>query len=126
MKTLQERLIAAAEWHAAQNDYFQDGTLLADAAKRIAELEDSFRWVPTSERMPEPQVSVFVRQSDGKVGVCAWWGDDYKFDVTHWMPLPAPPLPFNAIYRDKTCSITSPSQPSKRHYSTPAVRWQLR
>ena len=96
MKTLQERLMAAAEWRAAQNDYFQDGTLLADAAKRIAELEDSFRWVPTSERMPEPQVSVFVRQSDGKVGVCAWWGDDYKFDVTHWMPLPAPPLPFNA------------------------------
>lgn len=96
MKTLQERLIAAAEWHAAQSDYFQDGTLLADAAKRIAELEDGFRWVPTSERMPEPQVNVFVRQSDGKVGVCAWWGDDYKFDVTHWMPLPAPPLPFNA------------------------------
>ncbi len=97
MKTLQERLMAAAEWRAAQNDYFQVGTLLADAAKRIAQLEDSSRWVPTSERMPEPQVNVFVRQIDGKVGVCAWWGDDYKFDVTHCMPLPDPPLPFNAV-----------------------------
>lgn len=88
MKNIQDRLRAAAEWHTAQNDYFIDGSLLVDAAKKIDELEDRHRWIPINERMPEPQVNVFVREANGRVGVCPWLGDDYKFDVTHWMPLP--------------------------------------
>ncbi len=91
MTTLQNSLRLAGAWHAAQNDYFQDGKLLTEAAKKIDELENNFRWIPTSEKMPEPQINVIVRQKDGKVGVCPWWGDGYIFDVTHWMPMPLAP-----------------------------------
>ena len=94
MSYLTERLKAAAMWHKSQNDHFQDSELLADAAKKIADLESAYRWIPTSEQMPEPQVNVFTRQANGQVGVVAWWGKDYSFHVTHWMPLPDPPANF--------------------------------
>lgn len=88
MKTLQERLVSAYEWHAPRNEPLSNAYLLQEAAQRIDELESTFRWIPISEQMPEPQVNVFVRQTNGQVGVCAWWGSDYKFDITHWMSLP--------------------------------------
>ena len=75
---------------------------------RIAELEAMQRWISVDERLPEPLVSVLV------------WTDDSSFDnsdnfdlgfhqkdhgwllamewehgdptVTHWMPLPPPPI----------------------------------
>ena len=60
-------------------------------------------WVKCSERMPESGVAVltynswskkmeceFLRYSDDKR--IAWWSTTQESgDVTHWMPLPAPP-----------------------------------
>lgn len=58
-------------------------------------------WIPVSERLPEPQEWCLITE-DGDVqmaqwgGGDVWWSDDsalaYPYhEVTHWMPLPAPP-----------------------------------
>ena len=91
MKTLQEKLRLSGQWHSVQNDYFQDGALMVEAAERIDALENLFRWVPIEERNPEPQVNVFASDTNGHVSVCSWWGGDYKFDMTHWMEIPKVP-----------------------------------
>jgi len=79
---------------------------------RIAELEAERRWIPVSERLPDPNYEdlVFVRTVDdlddpriygvgygsyymGKDNIPAWSldFDAYGNIVTHWMPIPEPP-----------------------------------
>jgi hypothetical protein len=74
---------------------------LDKANARIAELEAAQRWVPVSERLPEPYTRVLACIKSGYMEV------DYRFaepiievgiadfysleNVTHWMPLPEPP-----------------------------------
>jgi hypothetical protein len=74
---------------------------------KIAELEAAQRWIPVSEQMPEYNETVWgffvsaqgttrraevthVDSSDSD-----WESEGYKlgnnWDITHWMPLPAPP-----------------------------------
>lgn len=60
------------------------------------------RWIPVTERMPEPFQPVIVCRKNGKgkyvVGqgfkdvIDCWrtWGSRVK-NVTHWMPMPEPP-----------------------------------
>lgn len=71
------------------------------AESRIAELEAAQRWIPVSERLPEPYTRVLACIKSGYMEV------DYRFaepiievgiadfysleNVTHWMPLPQPP-----------------------------------
>ena len=68
--------------------------------KRIAELEAAQRWVSVGERLPEVGQWVLVR-IDAETLVFEFMGrgwrneDEYIFavsDVTHWMPLPPPPV----------------------------------
>ena len=60
------------------------------------------RWIPVTERLPEPWVVVIVSTDDddeadvGCVDALKQWrnphtGDMAVSSVTHWMPLPAPP-----------------------------------
>lgn len=68
---------------------------------RIAELEQQQRWIPASERLPEPDKRVAV--CNGQRIAVGWWTTDDEFDfecwddmwdggrATHWMPLPNPP-----------------------------------
>ncbi|HVJ15820.1 MAG TPA: DUF551 domain-containing protein [Polyangiaceae bacterium] len=59
------------------------------------------RWIAVKERLPEPQVWVWVAQFGEFCEEAVWTGErwmDYDgtaHDVTHWMPLPAPPEPTN-------------------------------
>ena len=55
------------------------------------------RWIPVSERMPEPRIDVWCNSDMGQmVGyydeyVETWYGRDYfELIVTAWMPLPEP------------------------------------
>ena len=67
---------------------------------RIAELEAAQRWIPVSERLPEPYEKVIALAKDcmnvgwvlpedlREVGKGAF---ARLYNVTHWMPLPAAP-----------------------------------
>ena len=81
------------------------------AADEIERLRNERRWVPVAERLPDIDANVLAAFSeDGKTRVCEvlfadfsdedepprpeWCGDYGRIaheNVTHWMPLPAPP-----------------------------------
>ena len=77
-----------------------DACILAVAALRE---QEERRWIPVTERLPEdPLQTVLV--TNGKetcvavysvvydeFGVMCGRGQDKRFGVTHWMPLPEPP-----------------------------------
>ena len=71
---------------------------------RIAELEEKQRWIPVSERLPDnwkPVMTIDVSEST-RVPVPAFYDPEtslwsthlpnYDLWVTHWMPLPEPPI----------------------------------
>ena len=61
-----------------------------------SELTPATDWVKCSERMPELDVPVLVVNQNGiDLGVIYdgddWFLADAEREITHWMPLPAPP-----------------------------------
>ena len=59
--------------------------------------QPELRWIPVSERMPEPRIDVWCNSDMGQmVGYYdeyaeTWYGRDYlELIVTAWMPLPEP------------------------------------
>ena len=55
------------------------------------------RWIPCSERLPEPRIDVWCNSDMGQMvgyyeeNVETWYGRDYlELMVTAWMPLPKP------------------------------------
>lgn len=63
----------------------------------IKALEQEPRWIPVSERMPEPRIDVWCNSDMGQmVGYYdeyaeTWYSRDYlELIVTAWMPLPEP------------------------------------
>lgn len=82
---------------------------LAKLEAEVMALRDVVCWIPVTERLPEIDKLVLVCFSNNKVfighrlswanhGVYAWdvftshgtWTENQN-DITHWMPLPAPP-----------------------------------
>ena len=58
------------------------------------------RWIPVSERLPEPYQPVLAWNASPPVPYVCWWCPVDKWnnrsghggpDPTHWMPLPEPP-----------------------------------
>lgn len=66
--------------------------------QRFPSAQQEQRWIPCSERMPDPFVEVLVSDVDGDVRIAyfenlfsAWWSDRYgRIEVLAWMPLPEP------------------------------------
>ena len=68
---------------------------------RIAELEAAQRWIPISERLPEPYTRVLACIKSGYMEVDYMYSEpivdvgsaDFNSldNVSHWMPLPQPP-----------------------------------
>ncbi|HYF57342.1 MAG TPA: DUF551 domain-containing protein, partial [Burkholderiaceae bacterium] len=72
-------------------------------ARAAVEADRARQWISCAERMPEPEVEVLV-YGTGTIGtqIGQWFRgrwDDHGWNVeddgtvTHWMPLPAPPVP---------------------------------
>lgn len=60
------------------------------------------QWIPVCERLPEDGQTVLTIDSEGEMNVCFYeceWEGIFQmcgglvkiFNITHWMPLPAPP-----------------------------------
>ena len=67
---------------------------IIDAADEYAESMKP-RWIPVTERLPEPRIDVWCNSDLGQMtgyyeeNVEAWYGRDYlELMVTAWMPLP--------------------------------------
>ena len=73
----------------------------------IAELEAAHRWIPVSERLPEDRVTIlaafnnreiltakYYKYYEGFGSVENYWRIEcwHSGNVTHWMPLPEPPI----------------------------------
>ena len=75
------------------------------AVARIAELEEKQRWIPVSERLPEDGKPVWVctiwnEQHSGFLIDGVWVGlfrDFREGEITHWMPLPEPPIVYGKV-----------------------------
>ena len=76
---------------------------------RIAELEAAQRWIPVSERLPDnwkPVLTIDMSEST-RVPVPAFYDPEtslwtthlpnYDLWVTHWMPLPEPPIVYGKV-----------------------------
>ena len=86
-------------------------TKIANAADAIEELLEKFeqlpRWIPATERLPEVECDVLIAVLThfpnrkpirtvtmdyiNTVGVWDGASCDWRHEVTHWIPLPAPP-----------------------------------
>lgn len=78
--------------------------LAAVTAERDAAIEAQ-RWIPVTERLPEDDVSVLTLRINGQIDIArrkniyryAWFINCIAHeDVTHWMPLLAPPREVDA------------------------------
>jgi hypothetical protein len=70
--------------------------MLNMTAKRLRELDEKQRWIPVTERLPEPGQEVIVFSGgvvEGTVFAYHFWNKDFQSwqHITHWMPLPEPP-----------------------------------
>ena len=68
-----------------------------DRLKALPSAQSEQRWIPCSERLPEPRIDVWCNSDMGQmVGYYdeyaeTWYGRDYlELMVTAWMPLPEP------------------------------------
>ena len=88
-----------------QSGSLDDFPLLAEAADAIEELSKP-RWISVEERLPEVEedvliaVTVHTKKGDARVvttdffNTAGQWNGascSWRYEVTHWMPLPQPP-----------------------------------
>ena len=68
-----------------------------ETIKSLPSAQPEQRWIPCSERLPEPRTDVWCNSDMGQMvgyyeeNVETWYGRDYlELMVTAWMPLPEP------------------------------------
>ena len=105
------------QYTLSQRKYVKDGwntRPIEDALRaRIAELEEQV-WIPVGERLPEVYrdgdgefIPFLVCENDKDYPYRAIydglnWGDGmFVADVTHWMPLPEPPIVYGKVCIDQ-------------------------
>ena len=68
--------------------------LFATPQEAAAQPSQAVEWIPVGERMPEPQVRVMAFDAAHNiVEVDMWFGPDFNWGYSHWMPLPQEPKP---------------------------------
>jgi len=76
---------------------------ITELESEVSALKESVRWIPCSERLPEPGVNVLVWDwifkktvlaYVGKITKTDWWGTGHMLSCPpkEWMPLPLPPV----------------------------------
>lgn len=92
--------------NATYSDDWQGNNDLQTALHLAISALERDRWIPVTEKLPEPKTEVMAAFDDG--AVCSLWQnwqndtldpftytvDDFfgpTHDVTHWRPLPEPP-----------------------------------
>ena len=93
MPNTREKLIELLkETSIKAGSYGQQADYLIDAGVTIQ------KWIPVTERLPEPLTIVFIWDSTNKRATDAymtrhkeWVGISMSHEVTHWMPLPELP-----------------------------------
>lgn len=98
-----EELIQEIEWLPATTIRVSPGFMLQ---QRIKIEQEPTCWISVREKLPEITPEniysgpVLVADADGDVSVCCLYRDDDGFawtysgvgPITHWMPIPAPPV----------------------------------
>ena len=91
----------AAISHVDDVPYIKDhpnvGLLWKAWIESLPSAQPEQRWIPCSERLPEPRIDVWCNSDMGQMvgyyeeNVETWYGRDYlELIVTAWMPLPEP------------------------------------
>ena len=90
------------------NEWFNNEEIADELIANGVTFVTNTRWIPVTERLPKPYVSVLVLRQKFDGGGCfqkiehilpvygggfVWFMDmsSWKSKVTHWMPLPEPP-----------------------------------
>lgn len=106
--TDREKLIALLKgnlpYHSNDVAYWQDERIGALADHLLVNGVTVQRWIPVTERLPEPFVTVIVQMPEERPLPTVDWGfvskkgewyanyfDREHGEVTHWMPMPEPP-----------------------------------
>ena len=83
---LQARLYRLGLWNDSKAAFYE-------LIESMPTLTPPNEWVSVEERLPEPTYCALVYTTDYSIEVDAIGSDGewMSFEVTHWMPLPAPP-----------------------------------
>jgi hypothetical protein len=77
------------EWRFADSAALRWAAWQAAQAAQPAQMPD---WIATADRMPEPQVRVLGFEPQYNiVDVDMWFGPEFQWGYTYWMPIPAAP-----------------------------------
>ena len=92
-----EEVVLEDDNEDAQEELHETEVELEALRMAVQALEEKPRWIPCSERLPEPRIDVWCNSDMGQMvgyyeeNVETWYGRDYlELMVTAWMPLPEP------------------------------------
>ena len=105
VKRLRDRARCENEYYDHGGDVIKKAAdAIEELATKLATLQDSCKWIPVTERIPEEAGKYLVcgrwRGRQTKIWVCEFvisgclkgWVNNVAYpSVSHWMPIPEPP-----------------------------------